>query len=253
MSETAPKSERTYSATSSEAAASEGRSDGSVTRKNTLEPARAEAARGLLRGRDRRSADPPRRAGRRTGRSRASARRGRPSSPLSSGTRLDAERLERLLEQAARGERAEEREGGDEARDHERERGREAPEPPAREGRSERRATRAGRRRRARPRRRPAPSRRGVDDELERVSNGTSARAAASAESAAVHEVDERKRRRDARRAPRRRRAGAARGDPATRPRPPRRCSLDEAHLEQELHGRARGRPQAGRGCTSGP
>ena len=130
MSETAPKSDRTYRATSSAAAASEGRSDGSVTRRKHLEPAGAEAARRLLRG----GIDAPQaRRGQeehiRVGRERQGEQRAPVAVQLGNG--LDAERLERLLEQAARSERAEERERGHEARDDERERGSEPPEPPA--------------------------------------------------------------------------------------------------------------------------
>ena len=95
-----------------------------------LEPAGAEAARGLLRrGIDASQARRGKEENIRVGRE----RQGEQSTPVpvQLGNGLDAERLERLLEQAARSERAEERERGDEARDDEWERGGEAPEPPA--------------------------------------------------------------------------------------------------------------------------
>ncbi len=226
MSETAPKSESTYSATSSEAAASEGRSDGSVTRKKTAaRPAPRLRAR-LLRRRVV-AAQPRRREQEdvRVGRERQ--REQRSPVPRDLGKRLHAERLEQLLEQAARRERSEQGERGDEARDHERERRGEPPEPAAREvgPHHEPRERNADRERgQRRPQRRGAAV--STTSSTRRVERDERARVRVRGRGA-EREVDERKRRRgaderrggneqercaSARRRDRGRRAGAAPG-----------------------------------------
>ncbi len=108
--------------------------------------------------------------------------RSAPPYPVSSGTSRAAEQVG---EEAARAEQPEQAEGGDVARDHERQRRRDAPGAAAGQVGAGRRATRAARRRRPRRRRRPTQSSTVLSDEAPgRPSPSTSSGPAAAVDDA---------------------------------------------------------------------